>query len=74
MRSSGLSVFAKELTDCNVVVYSDNVGAQKAVEKGGARSWDHSCVVQGIWMRALRMRTGMWIERVPTKVRASNAV
>lgn len=64
---SGLSVFEKELSGCNVVVFSDNVGAQKAVEKGGARAWDHSCVVQGIWLRALRMRTGMWIERVASK-------
>jgi len=37
----GLSTFASETCGRNVVVFSDNTGAEAASRKGTAASWDH---------------------------------
>jgi len=62
----GISVMEELCSDCNVVVYSDNVGAQNTTAKGAAKAFDHTCLIHGIWSRALQMRTGLHICRVPS--------
>ena len=49
-----------------MVVYSDNVGAERGTAKGRAKSWDHTCIVHGLWLKAAAINMGMWIERVPS--------
>jgi hypothetical protein len=62
----GLATFVDELTNRDVVVWSDNVGAEGAVRSGSARAWDHSRIVHCIWLAIARTCTRAWFERVPT--------
>lgn len=45
----GLSVFAELVRGRNVHVHSDNVGAQHCTDRGYAKTFDHTCLVHGIW-------------------------
>ena len=45
----GLSVFEHQIRGSCVHLFSDNKGAEAATRKGGARSFDHTCVVHSIW-------------------------
>ncbi len=64
----GLSEFESQVKNQPVHVYSDNKGAEAAVAKGGARCFDHTCVVHSIWFRALLLGMHMVVDRVPSKV------
>ena len=46
---AGISCFEDLLRNRNAVVYSDNVGAERAVAKGGAKAFDHTCIAHCIW-------------------------
>ena len=46
---SGLSAFQDLLQGRNLHIFSDNVGAECAMRRNKARSWDHTCIVHGIW-------------------------
>jgi len=46
---SGLDSFAEHIKGRNVHVHSDNTGAQHTTQKGVARTFDHTCLVHGIW-------------------------
>ena len=46
---SGLSTFAHRLCGRNVHIHSDNTGAQHCTSKGRAKTFDHTCLVHGIW-------------------------
>jgi hypothetical protein len=63
----GLSTFCEQLRGRNLVVFSDNTGAEHATTKGGSKEWDHSCIAHCIWSCALQLRIGLWLERVPSK-------
>ena len=62
----GLSSFAEELRGRNVVIFSDNKGAEAAARKGTAKSWDHCQIIHEIWTMAFQIGAHLWIERVPT--------
>ena len=47
--SLGLSTFASELAHRNVIVYSDNKGAEGAVRNGTSRAWDQAKLIHEIW-------------------------
>ena len=68
----GLSTFANEICGRNVVVFSDNTGAEAASRKGTAASWDHCQLIHEIWSHSLRNRTNIWIERVPSEYNLSD--
>ena len=51
----------------DVVVWSDNKGAESAIRKGAGKQWDQNAIVHGIWAKAVRMQAGLWIGRVPSK-------
>ena len=63
---SGLSVFADKVVGRNVHLHSDNTGAEWSTKRGRARSWDHTCIVHGIWLAALRLGMGLYVSRVPS--------
>ena len=46
---AGMDTFAELLRGRNVHVHSDNTGAQYTTSKGVARTFDHTCLVHGIW-------------------------
>ena len=45
----GMSCFEELIAGRNVHIHSDNTGAECATRKGGAREFDHTCVVHSIW-------------------------
>ena len=45
----GLSTFQHWIKDRNVHIYSDNTGAEHTTDRGGARAFDHTCLIHGIW-------------------------
>ncbi len=49
------------------MVWSDNTAAEAATRKATARSFDHLCLVHGIWLRAVELRTELFVKRVPTE-------
>ena len=68
-----LSTFGDDLSGRNVVLYSDNVGAECATRKGDAKAFDHNQLVHEIWTHALLMKFNLWIERVPSKENISDS-
>jgi hypothetical protein len=63
----GLSSFAEELRGRNVVIFSDNKGAEAAARKGTAKSWDHCQIIHEIWTMAFQIGAHLWIERVSSE-------
>ena len=62
----GVCSFAQRLAGRNVVIWSDNTGAEKATEKGTTKNFDQGCVVHSLWRRFLELHMGVWVMRVPT--------
>jgi len=54
-----LSTFASELSGRKVILYSDNVGAEKSTAKGSANAFDHNRLVHEIWTLALLHRQSL---------------
>ena len=52
----------------NVVIWSDNTGAEAVVRRGTARTFDHCCLTHALWKRFAELRLAIWVERVPTAV------
>ena len=55
----GLSVFEDIVRGIFLHVHRDNTGAQHCTSRGMARSFDHTCLVHGIWTRAAELNTGL---------------
>jgi len=68
----GLSSFADELRGRNVVIYSDNKGAEAATRNGIAKAWDHCQIIHEVWTMALRIGAHLWIERVSSEENVSD--
>ena len=64
--SLGLSTFEPLLVGRNVVIHSDNTGAEISVRRGTARALDHAQLVHEQWFQLTRMRTNVFIKRVHT--------
>ena len=54
-----LSTFASEISGRKVILYSDNVGAEKSTAKGSANAFDHNRLVHEIWTMALLHRQSL---------------
>ncbi len=63
---TGISVFAEQLANRNVIIYSDNTGAEAATRKGSTVCFDHCALVHGMWRRFAELRCGVWVTRVPS--------
>jgi hypothetical protein len=63
----GISTFREKLVGRRVRIWCDNVGGEQALRAGAARSLDHNLMVHGVWLHAVRVGYGIWVERVPTK-------
>ena len=50
-----------------MVIYSDNKGAEAAVRRSSAKSWDHCQIIHEVWTVALRIGAHLWIERVSSE-------
>ena len=35
---------------------------------GSTKSWDHCCLVHALWLQLAKLKTAVWVLRVPTKV------
>ena len=64
--SLGLSTSEPLLAGRNVVIHSDNSGAEISVRRGTARALDHAQLVHEHWFQLTRMRTNVFIKRVHT--------
>ena len=62
----GVRTFAPLLRNRRLIVWSDNVGAECAVRKGGAKAWDHSAIIHAMWLDFARVGCAPWFKRVPT--------
>ncbi len=62
-----MSTFKGQIADRKAVLYSDNVGAEKATARGSAKVWDHNHLVHQIWTVAMTHSIKLWVERVPSK-------
>ena len=63
----GMSTFEELLLGRRVCIWSDNVGSERGVHKGAAKAWDHSQIIHGIWIHAVRLQAHLHILRVPTE-------
>ena len=63
----GLCTFSEECRGRRVRLFSDNVGAEQATDKGSAKRWDHTSIVHCLWLKAAELKAQLWVERVPTK-------
>ena len=63
----GLSTFSEQFKGRKVHIFSDNKGAESATAKGSARAFDHTCIVNCLWLKAAQLGIEMVIDRVPTK-------
>ena len=63
----GVSSFANAIKGRDVIIWSDNTGAEHATAKGTAKCFDHTCLVHALWQQFAELKIQAWIERVPTK-------
>ena len=63
----GMSTMQHLIAGQSVRVYSDNVGAERAVTNGKARAFDHSCLIHTLWLMASELGMSLHVSRVPTK-------
>ena len=68
-----LMTFGELIRGRKVVLYSDNKGAEGSTTKGSAKASDQNQLVHEIWTLALKLRIGLWIERVPSKDNLSDS-
>ena len=64
----GISSFADLIRGRNVVIWSDNTGAEAVTKRGTAKTFDHCCLAHALWKRFAELQLGVWVERVPTEV------
>ena len=50
------------------MIWSDNVGAEKATDKGAAKQFDQNALIHAIWLRMAELGIYAWVDRVPTKL------
>ena len=64
----GVSSFAHLISKRRVVIWSDNTGAETAVKSGKAKAFDHTCLAHCLWVQLIKLKTEVFIQRVPTEV------
>ena len=62
----GLTVFGEMIAGRNVIIYSDNTGAEAATRKGTTKNFDQHSLVHCIWKKLTLLDAGVWVLRVPT--------
>lgn len=60
----GICSFEQQLRHRDVIIWSDNTGAEHAAAKGTTKSFDHTCLVHALWQNLAEQAR---VERVPTK-------
>ena len=60
-------VFTRELFDCDLRLFCDNIAEQGALIKGFSKSPSQAALCGGVWVRAASGRVGLWIDRVRSK-------
>ena len=68
VRVPGISSFAELIRGRNVVIWSDNTGAEAVAQRGTAKKFDHCCLAHALWKQFAELQLGVWVERVPTEV------
>ena len=66
-------MFADRIRGRRLVVWSDNKGAENSTRKGSSKQFDHTCMVHAMWLKAVRLRVDIQVERVPTKDNISDS-
>ena len=64
----GLCAFLQQLRGKLVRIYVDNVGGERALSKGAARSMDHNLLIHSVWHMSVRYGFAVWVERVPSSL------
>jgi len=65
---AGLSVFGLSglLHERDVIIWSDNTGAEYATKKGSTKQFDQNCLIHAIWKFIATLGVEVWVARVPT--------
>ena len=65
---AGLSVFGLSglLHERDVIIWSDNTGAEYATRRGSTKQFDQNCLVHAIWKFIATLGVEVWVARVPT--------
>ena len=63
---AGILSFRDQIRNSNVIIFTDNVGGECALKKQTAKAMDHNMLVHHIWANAAALKSGIWIERVPS--------
>ena len=63
----GICTFEHLVRGKTLRVYCDNVGGERALAAGAAKSPDHNKLIHAVWMIAMRLGLAVWTYRVPTK-------
>ena len=63
----GISTFAKEIAGRNLIIWSDNTGAESATRKGSTKQFDQNCLIHTMWKQLAVLNVNVWVERVPTR-------
>ena len=65
---AGLSVFGLSglLHERDVIIWSDNTGAEYATRRGSTKQFDQNCLIHAIWKFIATLGVEVWVARVPT--------
>ena len=61
-----LCTFRPYLSNMHIRIFSDNTGAESALSKGRAKSFDHCRLTHSIWSILLELKASVYVERVST--------
>ena len=60
----GVGTWAGMLEGRDLVIWSDNSGAEAATRRGATKQFDHNCLVHALWKRFAELRVE--VPRVPS--------
>ena len=52
----GISTWSNQIEGRDLVIWSDNTGAEAATRKGATKQFDHNCLVHALWKRFAELR------------------
>ena len=64
----GVSTWADLLEGRDLVIWSDNSGAEAATRSGSTKQFDHNCIIHCIWLVAAKFGLSLFVERVPSEL------
>ena len=63
----GLCTYGQRMKEMPVRVFCDKARGEHALAAGSAKSDAHNVLIHSMWMVAMKLGLGLWVERVGTK-------